>query len=77
MKRRYKVRMMALKHEQCKAGKVKGTATPAHMHWSTHVVGDAVVQTCRIAGKLCTKWDRRMPNVPFAAPASDMAGRDR
>ena len=61
---------MELKHERGKAGKMKGTATPAHMHWKTHVVGDAVVQTCRIEGKLYTKWDRRMPNVPFAAPAS-------
>ena len=47
-----------------------GTPTPAHMHWKTHVVGDAVVQTCRVAGKFCTKWDRRLPNVPFAAPAN-------
>jgi hypothetical protein len=70
MKRRLKVRRMELKHERGKAGKMKGTATTAHMHWKTHVVGDAVVQTCRIEGKLYTKWDRRMPNVPFAAPAS-------
>ena len=62
--------MMALKNEQCKTGKVKDTTTPAHMHWSTHVVGDAVVQTCRIAGKFCTKWDHRMTNVSFVAPSS-------
>ena len=36
----------------------------------THVMGDAVVQTCLKAGKFFTKWARRMPNVPFAAPAS-------
>jgi hypothetical protein len=36
----------------------------------THVVGDAIVQTCGKAGRVFTKWARRMPNVPCAVPAS-------
>ena len=40
------------------------------MIWKTHVVGDAIVQTCGKAGRVFTKWTRRMPNVPCAVPAN-------
>jgi hypothetical protein len=44
---------------------MKRTQTPLIMLWKTHVMGDAVVQTRLKAGKVFTKWARRMPNVPF------------
>ena len=40
------------------------------MLWRTHVVGDAIVQTCGKAGRVFTKWARRMPNVPCAVPTN-------
>jgi hypothetical protein len=40
------------------------------MIWKTHVVGDAIVQTCGKAGRVFTKWTRRMPSVPCAVPAN-------
>ncbi len=33
-------------------------------------MGDAIVQTCGEAGRVFTKWARRMPNVPCAVPAN-------
>ena len=42
---------------------------PLHMIWKTHVVGDAIV--CGKAGRVFTKWARRMPNVPCAVPWPD------
>ena len=38
------------------------------MLWKTHVVGDAIVQTCGKAGNVFTKWARRLPNVPAVVP---------
>ena len=80
MKRRSKIRMQALKREPYnkltgkRGSKVSKTGTPTptplSMLWKTHVMGDAVVQTRLKAGKVLTKWARRMPNVSFAAPAS-------
>ena len=77
MKRRAKIRMMALKHEQCKTGKMTGTPTPAHMHWKTHVVGDAMVQTCRVAGKLYQVGSQIAQCAVCSTGQLDMAVRDR
>jgi hypothetical protein len=33
-------------------------------------MGDAIVQTCGKAGRVFTKWARRMTNVPCAVPAN-------
>ena len=40
------------------------------MLWKTHVMRDVVEQTRLKAGKVFTKWARRMPNVSFATSAS-------
>ena len=39
-----------------------------HMLWKTHVVGDAIVQTCGKAGSIFTKWARRLYNVTSVVP---------
>jgi hypothetical protein len=82
MQGRSRVRIRALKSEPynkptvwvgskvTKPGAPIQKTAPLHMIWKTHVVGDAIVQTCGKAGRGFTKWTRRMPNVPCAVPAN-------
>jgi hypothetical protein len=80
MQGRSKIRIRALKREPynkatvwvgskvTKPGVPVPKKAPLHMLWKTHVVGDAIVQTCGKAGNIFTKWARRLPNVPAVVP---------
>jgi hypothetical protein len=80
MQGRSKIRIRALKREPynkatvwvgskvTKPGVPVPKKAPLHMLWKTHVVGDAIVQTCGKADKIFTKWARRLPNVPAVVP---------
>ena len=82
MQRRSRVRILVLKREPynkpavwvgskvTKPGAPIQKKAPLHILWKTHVVGDAIVQTCGKAGTVFTEWARSMPNVPCAVPAS-------
>ena len=75
MQGRSRVRIRALKREPynkptvwvgSKVTKPIQKTAPVHMIWKI----DAIVQTCGKAGRVFTKWTRRMPNVPCAVPAN-------